>query len=98
MMSELTKSLILLIGGFGSIVFLWVGIKLLFVDRSEYKRNRERSPNLIKVLLGEVETNYDDRRDHRVKAGLAFDEKNNEWIEQGALSKEAIDSMFNKEL
>ena len=63
-------------------------------DRSEYLRNRERSPSVRDVLAGNTPTYHDGIRDERVSAGVAVDINKNVWVEQGKLSEEAVASVL----
>ena len=92
---ELIKSAVLFVGGSFSILFFALGIKLLFSDRSEYQQNRNRYENIFAALTGTVKTVFDGSRDYRVRAGLAVNKKN-QWVEQGALSEEALDAVLRK--
>jgi hypothetical protein len=62
--------------------------------RSEYAKNRARSPSLSAVARGAAPSFYDGVRDERVAAGIAVNTKTNEWVEQGRLSEEAISSVL----
>jgi hypothetical protein len=62
--------------------------------RSEYAKNRARTPSLGAVVRGEAPSFYDGVRDERVAAGIAIDTTTNHWVEQGRLSEEAISSVL----
>jgi hypothetical protein len=80
------------------LTFTVVAIRLLrayLTDRSEYERNKARSPSLRAVVRGEAPTFFDGVRDERVAAGIARDVKRNTWVEQGKLSEEAVSNVLN---
>jgi hypothetical protein len=80
-----------------SIAVLLLAFRLVRVyinDRSEYVRNKERSPSMKAVIRGELPNFHDAVRDERVAAGVAVDVRNNVWVEQGKLSEEAVSSVL----
>jgi len=90
MVLDLIKGLILFAFGSVSITLLTVAIRLWMGNREEYSHNRSRSQSLLKVIRGEVPTEFDGVRDSRVAAGIAVDTSNGSWKEQGKLSAEAV--------
>lgn len=93
-MGELLNSFGLLLTGsiaIACVVFLY---RLIFGNRGEYERNRKRAGNFLQSLKGQVPPVFDGTRDSRVSAGIAV--RNNEWIEQGKLSAEAVASSLRR--
>jgi len=95
MLTELVKAFVLGVGGFVAITLVMLGLRILFADNADYSRNKERSGGLLGPLVGRIPTRFNGSRDFRVKAGLAINRKN-QWVEQGALSEEAIDTVLAK--
>lgn len=73
--------------------FLVVAFHLARADRSDYDRNRERSPRRRDPLAGTLRAEHDGERDFRVRAGLAVRKRDQSWVEQAMLSNEAVDSL-----
>jgi hypothetical protein len=69
-----------------------LGYRLMFGDSHAYEQNRLRTRTWRAAILGRLPTNFDGNRDYRVAAGIVFDKKHTEWVEQGRLSAEAIAS------
>jgi hypothetical protein len=67
-----------------------VGIRLMLASRSDYDRNRERSPKPMDPIRGTLSVNHDGVRDFRVAAGLGVNLRDNTWVEQAKLSDEAL--------
>jgi len=78
-----------------SVFSLRFGLYLLRADKGAYDVNRNRSQSILNVLLGKVRTKKGDFRDFNVQAGLAVSTKTNNWVEQGILSDEAVDGLFD---
>ena len=87
----------------GSLIFFGVtisfsavrlGLKIFSADAEEYRRNREAIPSFVAAALGKLRTFYAGGRDHHISAGLAFDKRKQKWVEQGALSDSALDSIL----
>jgi len=70
-------------------------IKLVF-RKSEYESNRVRSGKVKDAILGRVNTYHNGCRDSSVHAGIVVDKRTNTWVEQGALSDGAIDSVLRR--
>lgn len=87
---EFMKGLILLAFGSLSITLFAVVFRLWRGNREEYAHNRNRSHSFLKVIRGEVPTEFDGVRDSRVAAGIAVDTSKGSWKEQGKLSAEAV--------
>jgi hypothetical protein len=96
--TDLLRGLVLFILvplAFAFAAIAWKLVRAYLSDRrSEYSRNRARSPSLVAVVRGEAPTFYDGVRDERVAAGVAVDIKANRWVEQGKLSEEAVSSVL----
>jgi len=84
--------------GSAAITLVMLALRIMFSAKSDYQTNFEHSSSFRDVLRGKVRTTYDGSRDFTVKAGLAIDTNTNEWIEQGALSDEAIDTILGNKL
>lgn len=91
---EIIKGLVLLAGSVVSFALLIVGIKILISEKGEYEATRNLTGGIRNALSGRVKTVRGGIRDCRVKAGLAIDKKTNQWVEQGALSEETINSVL----
>jgi hypothetical protein len=87
--------LLLLPSAFACLVVAYKLVRVYLSDRSEYVRNRERTPSIRSVIRGEIPTFFDGIRDERVMAGLAINTIDNSWVEQGKLSEEAISSVLH---
>ncbi|WP_287962317.1 hypothetical protein [Alcanivorax sp.] len=93
-MLEVFKALVLFGGVAIFSICIAVATRILTSDKSSYEYNRSRNSKVANALLGRVPTFHEGRRTHHVKAGLAVNTKTNEWVEQGTLSDEAIDSVL----
>ena len=78
-----------------SLVFLRMGIVLNNGSPDMYERNRKMAPRILDVLLGKVMTDSEGLRDYKVAAGIAYDVKKKQWVEQGKISTEAIVEMLD---
>jgi hypothetical protein len=92
--NALVQSVIIFGCGVLAITFLFVGMRLWLTDKGEYDRNYERIGSFLDAIRGRVGTWHNGARHFRVNAGLAIDTQSNEWIEQGAISEEAIDAVL----
>lgn len=82
--------------GLLAITFGIVTWRLFNGDKADYERNRLRHKTYFSPILGTVNSTHEGNRDYRVAAGLAVDLRKNQWVAQGRLSEEAIDSVLNK--
>lgn len=80
-------------GSITSIALILFGVRLLQADNINYLRNYERSKSFKDVIRGTLNATYNGTTDHAMQAGIAVN-KNNEWVAQGTLSEEAIDSVL----
>lgn len=84
---------------FGGGVALYFGLRLIMAirnaDPAEYKTTKNLAGNIQNAFKGNVKPYHDGVRDYRVKAGLAVDLDRNVWVQQGAISKESLNSVFN---
>lgn len=92
---DMLKAVVLLVGGITSTILMMLSYKFLAANRTEYRLNRDSTGGLWNVLTGRVKRHPDGKRTYRVRAGIAIDTKKNQWIEQGTLSEEAIDSLLS---
>ncbi len=90
----ITKLVVLSAGGFLTIIFGAIALKLLFTTSHNYNKIHKISGSLGSVLKGSTPTYHNGYRDHRKKAGLAINLRTNEWIEQGTLSDDSLDTIF----
>lgn len=92
---ELLEAVLLCVLGIASVTFISVGIKVLMSDNNDYRRCRAKTGSWLNPIRGTLSTSHEGNgRDHNVSAGLAFDTKNNRWVEQGRLSEESIDAIL----
>lgn len=90
------KVVVFLGGCYFGFLFLVIGIRLVKADKNDYNKNKDRSGRFSEAIFGKVQTVHDGMRDYRVRAGLAVDVRKNQWIEQGTLSEEALDSVLTQ--
>lgn len=90
------KPVILIAGGVVVAALLQAGWALLRAPAGEYRLNKQRIPFLLAPLRGTILTQYDGVRDFRSRAGLAVNRRTNEWVDQGTLSEEALDSVLRR--
>ncbi len=70
-----------------AVILFRLGVTILKSDPTEYKLNREITKSPFKGVVNP-------RKDSRAQAGMIINKKN-EWVEQGRISDEAIDSILN---
>lgn len=71
-----------------ALILFKLGFTLLKADSREYNLNRDISESPFKGTL------KNQGKDSRSQAGMVIN-NNNEWVEQGRISDEAIDSVLN---
>ena len=92
---EISLRLIALyLGGFFTIVWAAITLKLILTSPYNYKKISKINGSFWDVLKGCSPTRHNGYRDYQKKAGLAVDLKNNKWIEQGTLSEDSLDSIL----
>lgn len=87
---DLVAGLLLAFIGTCGVSLLFAGLKLLFGDSEQYKRNRVRTSSFRRAITGCLPTMHEGGRDYRVSAGIAVNTKTGKWVEQGRLSDEAV--------
>jgi hypothetical protein len=91
---EILKIISVLALSFASIMFFIGGVKVMFADKTVYKRNNRATAGFWNALKGTVPTKRDGVRTHTVAAGLAYDLKKKRIVAQGTLSNEAVESIL----
>ena len=79
---------------FLSIILAYVAIKLFNSDSSQYRRLNEINNSWTTALKGAVNTYTDGHRNYLVNAGTVYSRKEDKWLERGAISEEALDSLL----
>jgi hypothetical protein len=87
MLTVFLYSMVLLFSVIALILFK-LGFTVLKADPREYRLNKEISDSPLKGTL------KNQGNDSRSQAGMIINNKN-EWVEQGRISDEAIDSVLN---
>lgn len=90
---EISRAVVLLLGGSISITLFTLSVKLFTVDSADYNKNRDCYRNFMDPLRGTVLVHSEGSLNRRVQPGLAIN-KNNEWVAQGRLSDEALDAVL----
>ncbi|MDV7338183.1 hypothetical protein RYZ26_01155 [Terasakiella sp. A23] len=91
----LIQGVVIFVGLFISLSLFRVAFSVWQSNNGEYEMNRARCGDSIwNILTGNVKTRNGLQRDFRGKAGIAV--RNGEWISQGTLSEEAIDSIIRE--
>lgn len=93
---EFLKPVVLIFGTIIVSALAQTGFALWRAHSGDYRLNRERMSSWLDPLRGTSATHYDGVRDFRVRAGLAIDTRTNQWVEQGTLSEESLDSVLRR--
>lgn len=76
-------------------ISFFIALKILS-RQSEYESNKTKTNGVSNAILGRVNTIHNGCRDSSIHAGVVVDKKTNLWVEQGALSDGAIDSVLRR--
>jgi hypothetical protein len=79
----------LMLAALGAIL-LGVGLRLIFVDKDEVRKNASRSRDIWSFFAGQLSSRADPVPDMRIKEGVKFSRRHQKFKAQGGLSHEAV--------